>query len=299
MDLRVSTTIGEDATYEIVAGCLVVQSGAMSLTKLRRILRDLGIEQTGHFSGVHSRRIGAKMVIGDTHGLRRLKLLNLEPCQAVQNDAQRALKMGLGMVAANWINGYERTVASDTLFSFLTGVNVLHEVEPDLPHSERSLLSCMRMLDLMPELHEQFRHVSVLNRNWQALMAVWNALQSAVEETHPPWRTRHFRMLPLTRRTIAKVLNETGLCDAECESTLRTGSLVHMQKTLNTDEPLYWVIVDDAKYQWLDKFNRANELTLGAEIHFRRLENLAAVRGQEGKKIQRIEINAFSNVTLS
>lgn len=131
-----------------------------------------------------ARMAGATFAFGmpeDLAGLRQL----LEPGTVAK---ERAAHPTLSDNAVMWLASGARGLSSETLFTFLTGVDAEGDHGHNYPHDPADLRRCRLLLDQCPELVSCLPRVANAHPVWAALVARWDELCAVMDEENPEWR---------------------------------------------------------------------------------------------------------------
>lgn len=103
-------------------------------------------------------------------------------------DRVRERYPGLSSHALQWLAGGERGTSSNTIFSWLTGVDVMDGASFDVPRDLGEWRSCQLLIEQVPELAEQFDVMQLTSPNWQGLVEKWIDIATAMTADCPSWR---------------------------------------------------------------------------------------------------------------
>ncbi len=96
---------------------------------------------------------------------------------------------GLSDAAARWLASGERGISSNSIFTYLTGVNALGDWTQGYPLDPSDFRRCRLLLDQVPELAEQFPRMANASKTWARLVRDWDAICKAMDKELPDWRT--------------------------------------------------------------------------------------------------------------
>lgn len=89
--------------------------------------------------------------------------------------------------ANNWLATGERGTSSDTIFSHLTGINVMGKWGMRTPSDPADLMRCRKLLAAVPEFRERFKEMATVSPLWASLVKEWDALCALMDEEAPDW----------------------------------------------------------------------------------------------------------------
>jgi hypothetical protein len=95
----------------------------------------------------------------------------------------------LSQNALAWLAIGRRGLSSNTLFTFLTGVNAENEDYGHYyPRDPDDLSRCRRLLEQCPELISCLPRVAAAGPEWAALVPRWDEVCALMDEESPEWR---------------------------------------------------------------------------------------------------------------
>lgn len=106
---------------------------------------------------------------------------------AVQHAQQQTRSVNLPDGAVEWLGAGERGVSSETIFSRLTGFNVLRG-RGDHPHDPADFRRCELLLDAVPDLRTKLPRMAELGPVWAAFVARWGDIVASLDAECPGWR---------------------------------------------------------------------------------------------------------------
>lgn len=108
----------------------------------------------------------------------------------------------LSDAAVRWLASGERGISSNSIFSYLTGVDALDGWTQGYPSDPSDFRRCRLLLEQCPELAEQFPRMANASKKWAALVRDWPAICAAMDKEIPQWRTPKGGEAPETYRLI-------------------------------------------------------------------------------------------------
>lgn len=107
--------------------------------------------------------------------------------------------MQLSQNAIEWLANGERGLSSETIFTYLTGVNALSDRWATHPCDPADLRRCRLLLEACPELIPKFPTMAKSSPVWKSLVENWLALCALMDAECPNWRDTNSRWsAPLT-----------------------------------------------------------------------------------------------------
>lgn len=101
-----------------------------------------------------------------------------------------AQPISLSEQAVFWLATGERGLSSNTLFTFLTGVDATKNGERHYPHDAGDFARCRKLIEQCPELAALLPRVATAGREWAAIVEHWQALCDTMDEEAPLWREK-------------------------------------------------------------------------------------------------------------
>lgn len=170
-------TGGDGYSIEHRDGCTIVR-GKIPLEQFGAILKKCPEGFVTH--GGAAWRIGALAVIGTREGIRAL-MKSMPPCQAVQEQIARARDSGLPQEAIAWLDSMNRTDAADTMFSVLSGLDILPRSAFRYPSTPNEWMNCRILLEDVPQWRDRLPWMREISREWAQLVDNWDELQALVD----------------------------------------------------------------------------------------------------------------------
>lgn len=116
------------------------------------------------------------------------------------------MSLNLSDNAIMWLATGRRGLSSETLFTFLTGVDVEGDHGHNYPHDTSDLRRCMVLLDQCPELVSCLPRVAAAGPEWAALADRWDEICLVMDEESPDWR-RGWSPAPKTYALMKEIIN--------------------------------------------------------------------------------------------
>lgn len=116
------------------------------------------------------------------------------------------MSLNLSDNAVMWLATGERGLSSETLFTFLTGVDAEGDHGHNHPWDVADLCRCRLLLDQCPELVSCLPRVAAAGQEWSALVARWDELCAVMDDENPDWR-RSWRATPKTYALMKEIIN--------------------------------------------------------------------------------------------
>jgi hypothetical protein len=111
-------------------------------------------------------------------GLRE-DLEKLREALATEVTQRERQNLVLSATATSWLITGRRGGSSDTMFSRLTGVDVLRGHSGNHPIDPDDLDRCLSLLYVVPELRPLLRNMSDVSPQWAALVDRWDEVESS------------------------------------------------------------------------------------------------------------------------
>lgn len=133
-----------------------------------------------------ARMAGANLAAGTPAALDALRA----KLAAGSIEAERTQTRGLGLPtgAAEWLGAGERGISSETIFSHLTGLDVLRNHRGGHPHDPDDWRCCELLLEAVPALRESFARMREQGAVWSALVDRWADIRATMDAECPGWR---------------------------------------------------------------------------------------------------------------
>lgn len=107
--------------------------------------------------------------------------------------------------AVQWLATGERGTSSETIFTVLTGLQLLDDDEMSHPLDGCDFRRCCLLFDSCPELAARFDNMRPVAPEWNALVSAWYSIFAVMNSENPHWRDRA-GLLARTDQRIAAVL---------------------------------------------------------------------------------------------
>ena len=98
--------------------------------------------------------------------------------------------MSLSQSAVIWLDKGERCPSSETMFTYLTGVDALEDKEPAHPTTLEEIRRCRLLLDGCPDIAMRLTLMCNVSREWAALSAFWSDICVMQDLEDPDWRSK-------------------------------------------------------------------------------------------------------------
>lgn len=131
-----------------------------------------------------ARMAGANLAAGTPESLGALR----KRLEAGALQAQTQATPGMSEAATHWLAHGERGVSSDTIFSHLTGIDVLNGWRKDHPYDTSDFRRCRLLLEQVPELADSLAKMRSLSDAWRGLVDNWADICAAMDWEMPDWR---------------------------------------------------------------------------------------------------------------
>jgi len=265
------------ARAELAHGCLIVTGPESASVDLDAMSEAVGLQSGWICSPSHAARLGALAVCGTPNALWGMEVSGLKAGQQVQKNIESAREMGMGEDELAWLDGYHRTDESNTLFSYLTGCNVLNGQKQCFPEDEFGFVSCVALLESVTALQNSWAQIGELNEQWSVLVAAWDALEALLNAENSEWRRTRNQELPRLRASIRRLIRSTGYEPAVDPLESLKGRLTGIEHCNQAGQNVYWVAIDGRKHVWIDRQNFATSMEVGMSITYRRKPNALPV----------------------
>jgi len=267
--------MSEPYRVEYLRGCLVVWGHGLPFESLADFFQIYAMDPSQiRVSSRHARRIGASMVCGTREGLQRFERSGEKAAEWVQEDIDRAFDCGLGPQAMEWLNSYNRTDATDAMFSYLTGCPVLHGVSPEAPVSDDGFASCVRMVETVPSLSDHLYLMAEVSPQWEVLVGAWDPLVALMNAETPDWRAHSFAKLPRTEKVLRNLIRATGAVPPPSTDEVFSGVVNRIEAhghlaglvAITIDAKRYYLLNDGASNMVIDVGSKVEFATMEATI---------------------------------
>lgn len=132
-----------------------------------------------------ARMAGANLAAGTPAELEKVReRLALGALAAARDEYDSQLSPN----AVMWLASGRRGLSSETLFTFLTGVDAEGDHGHRYPLDPADLGRCRRLLEQCPELRSCLPRVCAAGPEWAALVQRWDELCALMDEESPEWR---------------------------------------------------------------------------------------------------------------
>lgn len=146
-----------------------------------------------------ARMAGANLAAGSPKALAILrKQLEAGAIASAMTD-----NPGLSLAAVKWLASGERGISSNTIFTYLTGIDATEDWERGHPYDVSDFRRCQLLLEALPELVPLFPKMADVSDEWSALVCVWSDIVKAMDEESPNWR-EGFNVYPNRAYTLIK-----------------------------------------------------------------------------------------------
>lgn len=95
-----------------------------------------------------------------------------------------------------WLANGERGISSDTIFSHITGLNVLKGWRGSHPHDPDDMTRCIKLLERCPSVAKRFDSMREVSPEWARLVDSWPLLVAMLDEEIPGWRDGRYGSAP-------------------------------------------------------------------------------------------------------
>ncbi len=104
--------------------------------------------------------------------------------------------------ANEWLKSGEQGLSSKSIFSHLTGLNILGDYWSTwgfaTPSDPPDLRRCRLLLDAVPEFRDRFQEMRTASRKWAIAVEHWDELCALFDQEAPNWATREIWSAPKT-----------------------------------------------------------------------------------------------------
>lgn len=108
-----------------------------------------------------------------------------------------------------WLRTGERCAASETIFTYCTGVDALSDWGEGHPVTLADFRSCRLLLEQCPELRSCLPRVAHLSREWAELVNFWDDICVLQDFEDPDWR-EHLGRAPQAAKMLDTVIGRTA-----------------------------------------------------------------------------------------
>lgn len=143
-------------------------------------------------------------------GLRLEAVMALEDLSARLRDLMKHTVPAprISSAALDWLSHGSRGISSNTIFSHVTGLDVLHGTAASHPHDPADFRRCRLLLDQVTEVAVGFHKMRTLTPTWAALVDHWDELCQIMDKETPRWKTGEGRGLALDAR-MREIISES------------------------------------------------------------------------------------------
>lgn len=131
-----------------------------------------------------ARMAGANLAAGMPDALSSLR----KQLEAGALSRATADNPGLSLAAVKWMSTGERGVSSETMFSALTGVDLLDGDHGSHPWDTYDFRRCRLLLEQVPELVPLLPKMADVSEVWKDLVYLWDDICKAMDTEAPNWR---------------------------------------------------------------------------------------------------------------
>lgn len=136
-----------------------------------------------------ARMAGANLAAGTPEALAALR----QRLEAGATLAEVQGNPGLSPEALRWLACGHRGLSSESIFQYLTGIQVLkghwQSEFPRTPIDPDDMRRCRLLLEQVPELEPIFRkRMASASKRWAALVQRWDEICAVMDEESPEWR---------------------------------------------------------------------------------------------------------------
>lgn len=136
-----------------------------------------------------ARMAGADTAVGTPAALEALRK-RLEAGATLEAITQNP---GLSPDAVRWLACGQRGLSSESIFQYLTGIQVLKDhwqsEFPRTPSDPDDMRRCRLLLEQVPELEPLFRkRMASASKDWAALVQRWDEICAVMDKESPQWR---------------------------------------------------------------------------------------------------------------
>jgi hypothetical protein len=117
--------------------------------------------------------------------------------------------MSLTKNAELWLATGERCTASETIFTFATGVDALSDWGPGFPTNLEEFRRCRLLLEQCPELRSCLPRVANASREWAEIVNFWDDICVLQDVEDPSWR-EHAGKAPQARAMLAHIIGRVA-----------------------------------------------------------------------------------------
>lgn len=153
-----------------------------------------------------ARQAGADFAIGSRAAIEQLAVV-LE-LGALAKAQKAHANSNLSIEAIQWLATGERGTSANTMFTAITGVDVLGEWGPDHPYDPSDFSRCLGLLEACPELAGGLDKVRAISPQWNALIDHWDNLSDLINSESPLTPEGRSGRAPITYNAIKNILND-------------------------------------------------------------------------------------------
>lgn len=134
-----------------------------------------------------ARMAGANLAAGAPEALAILR----KQLEAGAMQQTKASNPSLSEAATRWLATGERGVSSETMFSVLTGVDLMDGDRGSHPWDTDDFRRCRLLLEQVPELEPELHKMASVSEAWAGLVRSWTKICLAMDWEAPEWRKRN------------------------------------------------------------------------------------------------------------
>lgn len=98
----------------------------------------------------------------------------------------------------NWLANGERGISSNTMFTFITGVNAAYDDYHSHPHDLGDFRRCRLLAEASNDIMNHLDRMKSVSREWSAIVDHWDELCRLMDEERPNWRKNENAPSPKT-----------------------------------------------------------------------------------------------------
>jgi hypothetical protein len=147
---------------------------------------------------------GANFAVGHKETLEKLRQL-LSP-GAIEAEKKKHSGI-LSENAIRWLATGERGLSSNTLFTFLTGVDAECGSGHHYPRDTSDFKRCRRIIVMCPELLEHLHKVSEAGPEWAGIAEKWDELTAMMDSEAPNWLESKYWRAEATNAMLREIIN--------------------------------------------------------------------------------------------
>lgn len=110
--------------------------------------------------------------------------------------------------ADEWLNSGEQGLSSKSIFSYLTGLNILGSWSVwgwATPSDPADLRRCILLLDAVPDFRERLILMATASDKWAIAVRHWEELETLFKSECPNWNTKEYWKAPKTFERMKQV----------------------------------------------------------------------------------------------